>query len=93
MRGREQGRTIMREDRLNVPVIGFIFWSFARSFEASSHSFVIVRGGGGAITHITVSDGVDNTTYKIYLPIALTPKYMRPATPTRPRVDRNTLRL
>ena len=36
------------KERLNVPVIGFIFCAFARSFEASSHSFVSVRGGGGA---------------------------------------------
>ena len=31
----------------NVPWMGFIFCSAARSFDACSHSFVIVRGGAG----------------------------------------------
>jgi hypothetical protein len=33
----------------DAPWIGLMFISFARSFEASCHSFVIVRGGGAAV--------------------------------------------
>jgi hypothetical protein len=74
-----------------VPVMGFNFCSNARAFVASSHSLLMVRGFSARKEVQTTWF----TTRNSYLPP--TPQFKaavtRPATPTKPRTEKNILTL
>ena len=81
------------EKEKNVPEIGFIFCSFARSLDASCHSLVSVFGGGGAgKKKYPVRFSREDTATCIDVPRALIARDRITATPTAPLVARKTLK-